>query len=54
MYNNNLSMQDLFQNEALANILPQFKAEDLKSVQSFDWVNNKVREYIKNTQILKI
>lgn len=48
MYNDRISMKDLFQNKELSNILPQFKDEDLKNVQSFDWVNDKVKEYIKN------
>ena len=48
MYNNRISMKDLFQNNELTNILPQFKDEDLKNVQSFDWMNDKVKEYIKN------
>lgn len=48
MYNNRISMKDLFQNKELSNILPQFKDEDLKNVQSFDWVNDKIKEYIKN------
>lgn len=48
MYNDRTSMKDLFQNKELSNILPQFKDEDLKNVQSFDWVNDKVKEYIKN------
>lgn len=48
MYNNRISMKDLFQNKELSKILPQFKDEDLKNVQSFDWVNDKVKEYIKN------
>lgn len=48
MYNNRISMKDLFQKNELSNILPQFKDEDLKNVQSFDWVNDKVKEYIKN------
>lgn len=41
-------MKDLFQNKELSNILPQFKDEDLKNVQSFDWVNDKVKQYIQN------
>lgn len=48
MYNNRISMKDFFQNKELSNILPQFKDEDLKNVQSFDWVNDKIKEYIKN------
>lgn len=48
MYNDRISMKDLFQNKELSNILPQFKDEDLKNVQSFDWVNDKVKQYIKN------
>lgn len=48
MYNDRISMKDLFQNKELSNILPQFNDEDLKNVQSFDWVNDKVKEYIKN------
>lgn len=54
MYNNRISMKDLFQNNELSNILPQFKDEDLKNVQSFDWVNDKVKEYIKNALNAKI
>ena len=48
MYNDRISMKDLFQNKELSNILPQFKDEDLKNVQSFDWVNDKVKQYIQN------
>lgn len=48
MYNDRISMKDLFQNKELSNILPQFKDEDLKNVQFFDWVNDKVKQYIKN------
>lgn len=48
MYNNRISMKDLFQNKEMANLLPQFKDEDLKNVQSFAWINNKVKEYIIN------
>lgn len=48
MYNNRISMKDLFQNKEMASILPQFKDEDLKNVQSFAWINERVKDYIKN------
>ena len=48
MFNNRITMKELFQNKEMANILPQFEDKDLKNVQSFGWVNDKVKEYIKN------
>ena len=48
MFNNRITMKELFQNKEMADILPQFEDKDLKNVQSFDWVNDKVKEYIKN------
>lgn len=48
MFNDRITMKELFQNKEMANILPQFEDKDLKNVQSFGWVNDKVKEYIKN------
>ena len=48
-FNNQISMKDLFQNKEIENILPQFRDGDLKNVQSFEWVNGKVKEYIKTS-----
>ncbi len=48
-FNNKIKMQDLFQNSSLENILPQFNKDDkLQNVQSFEWVNKKVADYLKN------
>ena len=47
-YNNKFTMQDLFQNRKLANVLPQFyKKDGLKNVYSFQWVEDKVKRYLK-------
>lgn len=47
-YNNKITMQDLFQNRKLANVLPQFyKRDGLKNVYSFKWVEEKIKRYIK-------
>jgi len=46
---NNLKMKDLFQNPKLAHVLPQFEESDkLQNVQSFEWINDKVRDYLSN------
>jgi len=48
-YNNKFGMQDLFMNKQLKNVFPQFTKKDgLKNVYSFEWVDNKVGEYIKS------
>lgn len=48
-FNNNLTMKDLFMNKELKNIFPQFSERDkLQNVYSFEFVEHKVREYIKN------
>ena len=49
LFNNKLKMKDLFQNPEMASVFPQFGAEDrLQNVYSFDWVDKKVKEYLKN------
>lgn len=48
-YNNNFKMQDFFQNPQMANVFPQFeKGEKLQNVYSFEWINKKVKDYLKN------
>lgn len=47
--NNSIRMKDLFQNPTMANIFPQFTEDDkLQNVYSFDWVDKKIKDYIKN------
>lgn len=54
-YSNKFTMQDLFQNRKLANILPQFyKRDGLKNVYSFQWVEEKVKSYVKSVLRAKI
>lgn len=48
-YNNKFGMQDLFMNKQLKSLFPQFtKKEGLKNFYSFEWVNKKVEDYLKN------
>ncbi len=48
-YNRRFSMQDLFMNNELKNIFPQFTHRDkLQNVYNFEWVNNKVENYLLN------
>lgn len=54
-YSNKITMQELFQNRKLANILPQFyKRDGLKNVYSFQWVEEKVKSYVKSVLRAKI
>ena len=54
-YNNKFTIQDLFQNRKLANVLPQFyKKDGLKNVYSFQWVEDKVKSYLKGVFKAKI
>lgn len=42
-------MQDFFQNPQMANVFPQFeKGEKLQNVYSFEWIDKKVKDYLKN------
>lgn len=57
MFNQNkIKMRDLFQNPEMSNVFPQFTKDDkLQNVYSFDWVDKKVKEYLKsalNAQIV--
>ncbi len=48
-FNNKFGMKDLFMNKELKNIFPQFTNKDgLRNVYSFEWINKKVEEYLKN------
>lgn len=48
-FNNKFGMQDLFMNKELKNLFPQFtKRDGLKNVYSFEWINKKVEDYLKN------
>ena len=43
-----LSMKDLFYNKDLEGIIPQFEmCERLQNVRSFDWIEDKIKNYIK-------
>lgn len=54
-YSNKITMQELFQNRKLANILPQFyKRDGLKNVYSFQWVEEKITSYLKGVLRAKI
>lgn len=54
-YSNKITMQELFQNRKLANILPQFyKRDGLKNVYSYKWVEEKVKSYVKSVLRAKI
>lgn len=47
-FNDNFTMKDFFMNKELKGLFPQFTKKDgLKNVYSFEWVNNKVADYIK-------
>ncbi len=47
--NNKIRMKDLFQNPQLAKVFPQFTKEDkLQNVYSFNWVDKKVKDYLKH------
>jgi len=48
-YNNKFSMKDLFMNKELKKLFPQFTKKDgLKNVYSFEWIDKKVEEYLRN------
>lgn len=48
MWNNNFTMQDLFMNPALKDILPQFgKREPVQQVYSFAEQTRQVKEYLR-------
>lgn len=48
-YNDKFSMQDLFMNKELKKLFPQFTKKDgLKNVYSYEWIDKKVEEYLKN------
>lgn len=48
-FNDKFRMKDLFINEEFKNIFPQFTEKDgLKNVYSFEWINKKVKDYLKN------
>ena len=54
-YNNKFTMQDLFQNRKLANVLPQFyKKDGLKNVYTFQWVEEKITSYLKGVLKAKV
>jgi len=48
-FNDKFGMQDLFMNKELKGLFPQFTKKDkLQNVYSFEWVENKVANYIKS------
>ena len=48
-FNEKFGMKDLFMNKELKGIFPQFTRKDkLQNVYSFEWVENKVANYIKS------
>lgn len=47
-FNDKFGMKDIFMNRELKGIFPQFSNEDkLKNVYNFEWIENKVAEYLK-------
>lgn len=47
-FNEKFGMKDLFMNKELKGIFPQFNKKDrLQNVYSFQWVENKIAQYIK-------
>ncbi len=48
-FNEKFGMKDLFMNRELRGVFPQFTKKDrLQNVYSFEWVDKKVAEYLKN------
>ena len=48
-FNNKFRMKDLFMDKELKGLFPQFTKKDgLKNVYSFEWINKKVEDYLKN------
>lgn len=48
-FNDKFGMQDLFMNEELKGLFPQFlKTDSQKNVFSYEWIDKKVTDYIKS------
>lgn len=48
-YNDKFGMRDLFMNKDLKGLFPQFTRKDkLQNVYSYEWIENKVAQYIKS------